>query len=355
MKKIISLVLVAVMLVGCFFDSKPVEEKDPIVVVKSEEGNYDYVLPFESNYIRFSHPATDYMEIGQGLIEISKDYFSISENSLKEGNVISDFHKEFRPLVLLREGTDNPVGLNPQADIKVKVNSATEVSGPFFISDLFEVDFVSRKDNNKLTGAAFALVLNKTITDDNKRLVTVDDDVLYEFATNIAGPKLESYLRKKPELINLPIVIAVYVTDRSNESVPGNYIARAEFVNRQGQFEKIDHKWVLFPTSQGLQFDGMVNEQISSMKRSLTGFIPEDIGVVAYGEYIEGKLNNLKIKINVQSKTYTEVLALSHYVGELIMSFDTDSKVVVEIKSLTQTLAIVKRGVNASKSEVIML
>lgn len=354
MKKIISLLILSLILVGCFNNNDEPDE-EPIVVVKGEQGNYNHVLPFESNHLRFSRPGVDYIEIGKGLIHLSKDYFSISNHSIKEGEILSDYSKEYRPLIQVKESQDNPVGLNPSADTKVKVNEQDEVTSPSLISDLFEINFVSSKNTQKLTGASFAIVLNKTIRNDDDKLVVVDDKVLYEFATKTAGPKLESYLRKKTELSGVPIVIAAYVVDSGNQSIPGRYIAKAEFVNRQGQFEKVDHQWALFPTNAGSSIDGMINEQISSMKRSLTGFIPEDIGVVAYGEYYNEKLNNLQIKINVQTKTYTEILALSHYVGELIMSFDAQSKVVVEIKSLNKTLAIIKRDVNAAESEIIML
>ena len=354
MKKLISLLLISFMLVGCFNDVEEVEE-EPVVVVKGEQGNYNYVLPFESNHLRFSHAGTDYVEIGQGLVEASKESFPISSHSLKEGQILSDYSNDFQPLILLRESQDNPIGLNPNRDTKVKVNDKDEVTGPIFVSDLFEVNFVSTKNPKKLTGASYALVLNNTITGDDKRPVLVDDDILYEFATKIAGPKLESYLRKKPELSGVPIVIAIYVVDSSNQSIPGNYIAKAEFVNRQGQFQRIDHKWALFPTNAGRSIDGVMNEQIAGMKRSLTGFIPEDVGVVGYGEYYDGKLNKLSININVQTKTYTEILALSHYAAELIVGFDTQSKIIVEIKSLNKTLAIIKRDVNAAEAEVIML
>ncbi|NLC55017.1 MAG: hypothetical protein GX769_03965 [Erysipelothrix sp.] len=354
MKKIISLLLISMVLVGCFSNNDDVVEEE-VVVVKSDQGDYDYVLPFESNHLRFSRSGTDYIPIGKGLVEASKEYFPVNAHSLKEGSIITDYRDDYRLLIDLRENSENPVGLNPFRETKVKVNPTTEVTGPIFISDLFEVNFVAKKNNKKLTGASFALVLNKTILDENNNRVTVDDDVLYDFGTKIAGPKLESYLRKKPELSGVPIMVAIYVVDASNESIPGNFIAKAQFVNRQGQFKKIDHQWVLFPTDQGRETYGLINEQIASMKRSVTGFIPEDIGVVGYGEYYDGKLNILQIKINVQTKTYTEILALSYYVGELIMSFDTQSKVVVEIKSLNTTLAIVKRGLNASEAEVTML
>lgn len=354
MKKTIILLLLALVLTGCINESPEITE-EPTVVIKGEQGNYNHVVPFDSNKLRFHRPGANYKEIGQGLIHLSKEYFPISSNDLKEGDIVADYNQEFRPLIFLRESQENPVGLNPSRETKVKVNDKTEVTGPRFISDLFEINFVSSKNADKMTGAAFALVLNKTINGDDARQVVVDDKVLYEFATKIAGPKLESYLRKKPELSGVPIMIAIYVIDSSNQSVPGNYIAKAKFVNRQGQFEKVKHQWVLFPTNTGRSSDLVTNEHIVSMKRSLTGFIPEDIGVIAYGEYHNEKLSQLQIKINVQTKTYTEVLALSHYIGELLTTFDTGSKIVVEIKSLNDTLAIIKKDVGKSEVEVIML
>ena len=238
------------------------------------------------------------------MIHLSKEYFPVSTNDLKEGNIVADYNKEFRPLIFLRESQNNPVGLNPSKETKVKVNDKTEVTGPRLISDLFEINFVSNKNADKMTGAAFALVLT---------------------------------------------------IDNGNQSIPGNYIAKAKFVNRQGQFEKVNHKWVLFPTNNGRSADLVTNENIVSMKRSLTGFIPDDIGIIAYGEYYKDKMNQLQVKINIQTKTYTEVLALSHYIGELLLTFDTGSKVVVEIKSLNETLAIIKKDVGKSGVEVIML
>ena len=287
MKKIISLLILSLILVGCSQDEVEVDE--PNVVVKGEQGNYNYVLPFDSNHLRFARPGEDYKEIGEGLIKISKDYFPITKHNLKEGSIISDFRNDYQPLVFLRESQDNPVGLNPSSTTKVKVNKDKEVSGPIFVSDLFEVDFVSKKDDDKLLGASFALVVNKTILDEDKIQVVVDDEVLYDFATKIAAPKLESYLRKKPELSGIPIVIAIYEVDSSNESIPGRFIAKAEYVKRQGQFEKVNHKWALFPSSIGRSVDVVMNEQITSMKRSIMGFIPEDIGVIAYGEYYDDK------------------------------------------------------------------
>ncbi len=352
MKKIISILIISLLIMAC---AKNDVEDDPVVLVSGDSSDYKYVIPFDSNYVRFAHIASEYMEIGKGLVELSKEYYDTSKYYLKEGSVLGDYRNDYQPLVKLRESTDNPSGLNPHRDTKLKVNENSEVTGPLLVSDIFEIDFMSTKNTDEIAGVSLALVLNKSIYDDNGNLVVVDDNILYEFGTEIAGPKLESYLRKKPELNNTPIMIAIYVVDNNNLSVPGNYIAKAQYINRQGKFEKINHRWLLFPTNTSASRDPMLNEQIISLKRSVLGFIPEDIGIVAYGEYKDDSLEYLKIDVNVQTKTYTEILALSNYIGEIIMSFDFNVKIIVEIQSLNDTLSIIKKAINASKAEVIVL
>lgn len=353
MKKITSLLIIALLLVAC---SKPIEEDEgELVIVNTDTSSYNYVKPLESSYIRFEHGGTDYMEIGQGLVEISKEYFSTSDYDLKEGSVLSDYRNDYYPLVKEAEGKDNPFGLNPSSDASVQVNKSESVKGPVFVSDIHEVNFVSKKNHDELAGVALALVLNKTITGDDGEEVIVADDVLYQFATEVAGPKLEAYLRKKPELSSVPILIAVYVTDRSNDSIPGNYIAKAMYENRQGQFSAINHEWAIFSTESGRNVDGLIDEKIAGMKRSVNSWLPEDVGIVGYGEFKDGQLYQLKISVNVQSKTYTEVEALSQFLGEQIISFDTSAPIKVEIKSMNDTLAIIVKNANSSKVEVIMM
>lgn len=353
MKKIINLLIISLFIIGCVNNVD--NDDETVVLVAGDTDDYDYVLPFDSNYVRFSHSGKDFMEIGKGLVELSKAYYSPSKYYLKEGSVLSDYRNDYQPLVKLRESSDNPFGLNPHRDTKLKVNATTEVTGPILVSDIFEVNFMEAKNSDEIAGVSLALVLNKSIFDDKGDLVSVDDNILYEFGTEIAGPKLESYLRKKPELNNTPIMISIYVSDSGNLSVPGHFVAKAQYINRQGKFEKVNHRWLLFPTNTAKDLDGMTNEQIVSMKRSVFGFIPEDIGIVGYGEYLDGVLKYLKIDVNVQTKTYTEVLALSNYIAEIVMSFDANIKIIVEIKSLNDTLAIIKKAINASKAEVIVL
>lgn len=354
MKKIISILIALMFIVGC--TNKTIEEDNgSVTIVNTDKSDYNYVAPFDATYSRFNHNVKDYMEIGKGLVEISKEYFPTATYDLKEGVITSSYKNEFQPLIHLRESKDNPFGLNPEGTTVVKVNDQTEVTGPLLVSDLYEVNFVTKTNPEDIAGISLALVLNKSIRDDNGNAVSVDDKVLYEFATEIAGPKLESYLRKKPELNNVPIVIAIYVTDSANESIPGNFIAQAKYENRQGQFTKINHKWAIFPTKAGRDIDGNIDEQIASMKRSVSSFLPEDIGIVGYGEFQNDQLVQLKISVNVQTKTYTEVWALSNHIGNLIKDMNTNVPIKVEIKSLNTTLAIVVRDANTSKAVVTIM
>ncbi len=354
MKKLISVLVLAIILVGC--GSKVQSDEGELVIVNTDSSSYDYVRPLETSYIRFEHNGKDYMEIGQGLVDISKEYFSTSDYDLKEGAYLTDFANDYQPLIKYRESKDNPFGLNPVSDVSVRINATKDVKGPIFVNDIHEINFVRKKNHEELGGVSLALVLNQMIYDEEtKQYYTADDDVLYDFATEIAAPKLESYLRKKPELSNVPIVIAVYVTDSSNDSIPGRYIASAQYENRQGKFTRIHHKWEIFSTERGRKADGAIDEQIASMKRSVNAWLPEDVGIVGYGEFKNEQIVQMKISVNVQSKTYTEVEALSRYLGELTMNFDSSIPVKVEVKSIDKTLAVIVRPANSSKVEIIMM
>lgn len=356
MNKIISVLIVLMLIVGCSVQDDG--DNNEVVIVNKDTSSYDYIQPYESGYGRFnhlSHAAKDYIEIGKGLVDISKKYFPTDSFYLKEGSIISNFRDDYQPLVLLRESTENPYGLNPERSISVKVNKTTEVTGPILLSEVYEVDFVGKKDSTELAGAAFAIVLNKTIYDENQNPIKVDDEVLYKYGTETAGPKLESYLRKKPELTNVPIVIGIYISDSANDSVPGNYIAEAEYKNRQGQFTQINHEWGIFPTPSGQQLDGLVDSQITNMKKAVSKMLPEDVGIVAYGEFIDKQLINLNIHVNAQTKSYTEVEAVTNYIAEIVSEMETSSAIRVEIKSLNTLLAVIVKGTNSSSVEIIMM
>lgn len=352
MKKIISLIILAIFIVGC--GNTEVDDND-ILVINTDSSSYDHVVPYENSYNRFFHSSKDYKEIGQGLVEISKDYFPTDEYDLKEGIVIRNYNDDYHPLVKLRESTDNPYGLNPERSLKLKVNETTEVSGPFLVSDIYEIDFVAKEEKNELAGVSLALVLNKTIFDGNGSPILVDDKVLYSFGTEVAGPKLESYLRKKPELANIPIVITIFVSDVGNQSVPGNFIAEAQYQNRQGQFKAISHKWAIFPTPSGRLIDGYVDEQISKLKRSVNEILAEDIGIVAYGEFKDNQLVRLNIDVSVQTKTYTEILALTNYIAQAIKNMEMTASIRVEMSSMSDTLAVIVKGLNSTSIEIIMM
>lgn len=350
MKKIISLIIIALILVGCS-QEEIVDEN--VVIINTDEGGYDYVYPIVSTYSRFFHTGKDYKEIGKGLVDISKDTFETQKYDLKEGTILTDYANDFQPLVHLRESTDNPYGLNPQRDTQIQVNDVTMVTGPLLVNDIYEINFVDKENDDEIAGISVAIVLNKTINGDNGLPVEVDDDILYNFGTEIAGPKLESYLRKKPALVNIPIVIAIYTIDHGNDSFPGNYVAKAEYQSRQGKYVAINHQYSIFPSSRGQNKDGLLNNKINNMKEAVNAILPEDIGLVAYGEFRDEQLVSLKIDVNFQSKTYTEVSAISQYLAQLLLENDISAHTIIEIKALNKTIAIIVKGANAKSIEII--
>lgn len=349
MNKWLSLLLVFGLLVGCSAQ----EEDDSNVVIESHTGSYAYKAPYESNHIRFHHASKDSMEIGEGLFELSKEYFSVNDYLLSEGQVIDEYEAEFLPLIHRRESKENPIGLNPSRDTELDLGKGQKVKGPFIIHDLYEINFMNKGNSEELAGIAMALVVHDTVEDDKGRKIKIDDDILYEISIN-AGRKLESYLRKSTEVADIPMLLTVFAVDPENQSIPGRYIAKGYFENRQGQFEKLNHQWMIFPTQDGSTSDATVNSQIISMKKAVDGFLPEDVSMVAYGEYWDDTLKKLNVDVTVQAKTYTEIAALTNTLAELIMSFDTNSDVLVRVHLVNDVIAIIQRPVGKN-AKIIMI
>lgn len=346
----LSILVFAFLLVGC---SKPEDkqEESPVVTVKAPE-SYAVLLPFQTNVIRYVHSSTNYIEIGQGLYNYSKEYFSGNTVVVKEGEIIDSYntsdHPSYRPLVLLREGASNPYGLNPSSTANVPIGNEQTIQGPMIVRDLYEVDFVAKDDSTEVVGIAFALVVQEEISDLDGNSYTIQGEELYNYATT-AGRKLESYLRSLPEVGDVPILIMIYNSSSSDSNLPGTFIVKGYFNGRSGQFEKVNEKWVLFPTNEALSLDSSTYSQFEGFRNAIKEFIPESIGIIGKGYYIDNEIVKLLITINIQGKTYTEVYALTEYMVQLAENFNLELELIIEITSFNRTIAVITKEAHSNK------
>ncbi len=340
MKKILTGIII-VFLTAC---SSSIEPGDNTIIEKNDRNEYSVILPFKASDIRQYHGTylgrADFLEIGSRLEEKSKEYFDINEYYLSEGHVISN--SDLTKLVR-RESTDNPYGLNPPSGSQFLVGTSDiSVTDAVVVADIMEIDFYQELNGStSLAGMSFAIVLNQSLSSPNG-LVTVTDKVLYEYGSNMAR-KLDRYIRSLSDMEDMPIYIALYVTNPTDAVLPGRYIADGYFTARGGQINTNNEQWVLFPSTQAASLDAALTDKFNGFKSSITKFIPESVGVIGEARYVDNETNFLRITLSIQAKTYSEIRALTQYTTELLKEIDQrDYDIVVRINSISETLVLIE-------------
>lgn len=340
MKKLIILWII-LLLSAC---SSNQETGENTIIQANDENEYSIILPFVASDIRQYHGTylgrADFLEIGSRLEDKSKEYFSVDDYYLSEGHVISN--SDLTKLVR-RESTENPYGLNPPSGSEFLVGTSDiAVLDAVVVADIMEIDFYQQSGGNvSLAGLSFAIVLNQSLNTPDG-LVTVSDQVLYDYGSNM-GRKLDRYIRSLSDMEDMPIYIALYVTNPTDAVLPGRYIADGYFTARGGQFNPNNEQWVLFPSAQATTLDAALADKFNNFKSSITTFIPESIGVIGEARYVDNQTNFLRITLTLQAKTYSEIRALTQYTTELLQDIDQrDYPIVVRINSISETLVLIE-------------
>ena len=317
---------------------------DPTIIERLDANEYSMILPFEASQIRQYHGTylgrSDFLEIGSRLEDKSKDNFSVDEFYLSEGHVITN--ADLAKLVR-RESSDNPYGLNPPSKSEFLVGTSNiSVVDAVVVADIVEIDFYQQKGGDiSLAGMSFAIVLNQSLNTADG-IVSVSDQVLYDYGSNM-GRKLDRYIRSLSDMEDMPLYITLYVTNPSDATLPGRYIADGYFTARGGQFTQNNEQWVLFPSAQATSIDATLADKFNAFKTSITEFIPESVGVIGEARYVDNQTDYLRITLTIQAKTYAEIRGLTQYTAELLKEVDQrDYPIVVRINSISETLVLIQ-------------
>lgn len=344
MKKVI-VFLCIILLSSCASDSNG---KDPTIIERLDNNDYSMILPFIASEVRQYHGTylgrADFLEIGSRLEDKSKEHFNVNDYYLSEGQVITN--SELTRLVR-RESTENPYGLNPPSGSNFLVGTSdTAIVDAVVVADVLEIDFYQQSGGEiKLAGMSFAIVLNQSLSSANG-LINVSDQVLYDYGSNM-GRKLDRYIRSLNDMEDMPIYIALYVTNPSDAVLPGRYIADGYFTARGGQFNPNNEQWVLFPSAQATTIDAGLADKFNALKTRITEFIPESVGVVGEARYVDNQTDFLRLTLTIQAKTYSEIRGLTQYTIELLQDIDQrDFPIVVRINSISETLVLIQLSEN---------
>jgi len=340
------ILVLLLLLFGCSSSSD--EGNNVTVLTETKEGEYTYIIPFESSDTRSYHGTYqshyDIIEIGVGLEDYSKSNFPTDDYYVQEGQIID---REMLLNLVSRESDTNTQGLNPSKGASFLTGNGDEsIVDPVIVTDVFELDFVKKSKNDfDIDGITLAIIVNKnqTITVDGvDQSYTITDDRLWEYASN-AGRKLESYMRTIEGISDMPICILIYSTASSDATLPGGYLGSGYFTGRTGQFTHFSEKWYLIPTTEANNIDSDTYNKLINMKSALKEFLPESINIMGQAKYIDGEISLLKIQITVQGKTYAEIKALTQYCTQLIRDFSEDMRIIVNIKDNDEVVSVIER------------
>lgn len=343
----LSLVL---LLSGCGSGEEQSETQSTVISSYSAD-EYQTLLPHEVSASRYwqgnATSRFDILKMPKQLIELSKKHFAVKDNYLQAGQVLS--YEDVQELQRY-SSQDHSYGLNPESTFEV--SEAIILDKPYIVYGIVEMDFISKEDQKTLNGISVAILMNQTVTNGDST-VTIPQDKLYTYASTV-GRKLERYFRTKSEIdANLPIYITFYSSEGTDSNLPGTFIGEGIFTGRSGQFTAINEQWVMIPSDDATDLDGVLSSQFSTVKAGLKDFMPENVSIIGQARYTNDTADYLKITVNVQAKSYAEIYSLVQLLNELSVNFaSTDLELIIEIKQLDETVMILHRPKGTMKTTI---
>lgn len=357
--KLLSSLLIGILLVSGCSQVNINDGEQQTIIPPVMDGEYTFILPYGSNDVRQIHnnykrSKLDVEAIGQGMIELSKKHFPVKDYFIQEGQMVG--YNQLTSL-LQRVSVDNPFGLNPEKGSNFPSGDGIDILDAVLIRDIYEIDFLkSINTGYEVSALSFAIVINpKQEVDDGLwgQTVTITDEALMAYGSE-AAIRFEQYLRTIPEVGNIPIYMMLFKAGSSDQNLPGSFFGEALFDSRTANFSRIYEEWALFPSGRATALDSIVAAQFQEIRKKLEMFLPEDIGIVGKGRYVDSKLKELNITVNMQAKTYLEILGLVQYLDSLLENFvDASFGIKVDVRSSGETKATMQK--EPKKTSVITI
>lgn len=352
MKRSLLLLLVLLILTGCFENNDEPEPSEDLDVAISQDAiqyyseneRFSLIIPFVGSRQRLTHEQRsvykeDTYEVTKQLQSMSAQYFNPSDYYIAEGRMISS--DQYTNL-LRYNSQDYPMGLNPSSDQVFVTENGQEITQPIILVTMYEIDYYTTPNREDGVAAmSFALALNGNLEQNDK----LTDSDLIEYGEN-AARKLVSYLRTIPETSQIPIFVGLYNLNKSDSTLPGGFISSAYFEGNSGQFERINQEWVIFPSTRANQLAPDISTEFNILRNQIQTFLPEEkVGVVGRARLIDNQVNQLNITLSTTGKTYLEVQGLAQYAFQLMQQrldhFDFD--ILIDIQVLGDTVMVIEK------------
>ncbi|WP_227938758.1 CamS family sex pheromone protein [Alkalihalobacillus deserti] len=368
--------LILFFLTGCF-SSLPEEEQVVEENVNEEEqivevvpqiitpDNYYQSVLYDGSYkhgesrgfgnsVIYNRLDLDQLEMG--LTRIAQQHFDPKDYFFREGQFIE--RNKLNNWLMRYNKDSNPDGLNPALGSGEDMR-AREESQPRYLSHILEHNYLVKDSNGQLNlggiviGLSMNSVYNFRVEDEQGRYyfyeLPLSEQAIEQEAERIAKEIL-SRLRSMEEGVfqDIPILFAVFKEQPRESVIPGHFFVKALADPRGdlGRFQRLNERYLLFPSSEANQEARNEADQFQRFKDDIQDFFDTYLGVVGKGRYVDNQIQELNIEIPLRFQGKAEIVALSQYVAsQLQQRFQEHYKVSVEITSVSgNTESIIVRN-----------
>jgi protein involved in sex pheromone biosynthesis len=345
-------------------------EKAIIPKYKISDDYYRTFMPFEPGEARGLvvnnlNTRYDIHEFETGLLRIAQNTFDTNKFVFKEGQyldsstVSSWLNRKFTKEQLkdrdMKE--ENNIGLNPVDPGSGDIDTRNE-ENPIYLAHILEHNYLEevggKEGTYKLGGVVIGLAMNSIHYYQKEAYGATYETEIPHSKLEAEGKKIAAEvikrLRKKDELKEVPITIALFEQKSRSSVVPGNFFAFAEVGKGSteiGGWQDVREKYVLFPSDTALKDHREDMTWFQNFKQDVEEFFPNYNGVVGKGFYLDDQLQTLTINIPIQFYGKSEAIGFTQYVTGLVMEHFPDYVAVeVNVSSVYGQEAVIVRNPN---------
>lgn len=336
-------------------DTDQAVETTIIPNVQINDSFYRTLIPYKESASRglvVSNIYTKYdmKEVETGLMRISQNYFDTENYYFQEGQYLDETMLKYwlaRPNQTEDKGPEYQ-GLNPSS-----VDEATgaemdptirATDAPVYLAHIIEQNYLTKTDDNKvkLAGVSIGLALNSIYYYQKEQYGEFFEKKIPEAELEAEGKKIAqevvNRLRARPELADIPIMIALFKQEERNSIVPGTY-TDYNFADKGktalGDWTAIDEKYVTFPMNSPDDIYRELNDDFLNFKQDVDKYFSNFTSVFATGFYQNKKVQKLDIEIPIQFYGTAEITGFTQYLTGLMLNhLPLDLYITVSITSV---------------------
>lgn len=355
MKKILILCLSLFLMIGCSQNKNEIKEDSTgeEATMNSLDDTYYKIIKSDPSELRDSYytdfySTKDFDTIGRDLQILSSEYFSTSKYYMGEGQYFGADEKK----ALLLRNTKTEYSIQPESGTTIE-----DVENPIMVANIHEQDYYVKDGSSYvLKGISLAIVVDPKDQNNNTLTTPMSDATIKEYGKGCIS-KVYDYIQKAEamqDIKDLPILIAIYQgTDTTRSTVDGRYIYDCYCHKEIGTIKELNHRNVIFTSSEAEDIDKTTYSEFNEIKNSLKNAATEAAGLVGEAKYINDEIQSMVINANLNIKTITELQYLTSLLADNIdtkFTYDFDIKVLVNSQDGLKAVIIKDKGQSAKSS-----